>query len=74
MTTPARNTVAIDPMKLLLTDSAYLKWVEGHNPHTPSGKEIEQFVGRLSVEDKTASAKRATEIEALARVVIEAAK
>jgi len=52
MTTPARNTVAIDPMKLLLTDSAYLKWVEGHNPHTPSGKEIEQFVGRLSWKTK----------------------
>lgn len=72
--TTARSIVAIDPMKLLLTDSAYLMWIKGHYPHTPSGKEIEQFVASLTAEEKKASTKRAAKIEVLASAVIKAAR
>lgn len=50
--------VAIDPMALLLPDSVYVKWVEGHHPHTP--EVFERFVrGLRPVEQRVVSARAA---------------
>lgn len=61
---------AIDPMALILSGKAYLIWVELKHPHT--AKQIREFVGTLSREDREHLAKNATALAAFSRNVQEA--
>lgn len=57
-----RHDVAIDPMALLLPNSVYVKWVEGHHPHTP--EQFERFVRGLRPSERRLVAKRAADLHA----------
>ena len=63
---------AIDPMALILSERAYLIWVELHNPHVPKVAEIQESLRSLSAEEKTSILTRARTIAAFGRAVEEA--
>jgi hypothetical protein len=63
---------AIDPMALILSERAYLIWVEIHNPHVPKVAEIQEALRSLSAEEKTSILTRARTLSAFGRAVEEA--
>ncbi len=60
---------AIDPMALILSEKAYLIWVELHHPHTPDVATIEQVFERLSPEERMVATAKAAELAAYGKAV-----
>lgn len=50
---------AVDPMYLILSGSAYLKWVEQHHPHEPKVAEIRAALRRMTSQERKAALSRA---------------
>jgi hypothetical protein len=63
---------AIDPMYLLLSGGAYLRWVEQHHPHELKVAEIEAALRAMTAEEQDAALSRAQALVAHGRAVEEA--
>lgn len=63
---------AIDPMALILTNEAYLKWVELHHPHEPVLSRVGEVVKSLSEKDKKFALARAKALAAYGNAAAEA--
>ncbi|MHB8628176.1 MAG: hypothetical protein ACYDBJ_23505 [Aggregatilineales bacterium] len=61
-----RQFVAIDPMALLLSEKAYLIWVELHHPHV---EDVAKAVATLTNEEKQATLARANMLIAYGEAV-----
>ena len=64
---------AIDPMALILSERAYLIWVEIHHPHEPALKALETLFQSMSAEEQKATLNRAKAVGAWAKAVETAA-
>jgi hypothetical protein len=51
--------LSIDPMALVLTEKAYLAWVEGHHPHELKVSEIQAAPRTMTPEEQNAALSRA---------------
>jgi hypothetical protein len=60
---------AVDPMSLILSASAYLIWVEEHNPHVPKPADIEAALRGLAPEEQSAALARARALVAFGESV-----
>ncbi len=65
------NYAAIDPMALILSDRAYLIWVEIHHPNEPALSKVPEIVQPLTVEEKKFARARATAMIAYGKAVEE---
>ena len=63
---------AIDPMALILSDEAYLIWVELHHPNEPALSRVGEVVKSLSEKDKKLALARAKAMTAYGNAVVEA--
>jgi hypothetical protein len=63
---------AVDPMYLILSGSAYLRWVEQHHPHELKVAEIEAALRGMTAEEQDAALSRARTLAAHGRAVEEA--
>jgi hypothetical protein len=63
---------AIDPMYLILSGSAYLKWVEQHHPHEPKVADIRAALGGMTGQERNAALRRAQTLIEHGRAVEEA--
>jgi len=63
---------AIDPMYLILSGSAYLRWVEQHHPHEPKVAEIRAALHEMPPEERRAATHRAKTLVRLGQAVEEA--
>lgn len=63
---------AVDPMYLILSGSAYLRWVEQHHPHELKVAEIEAALRAMTAEEQDAALSRARALVAHGRAVEEA--
>jgi hypothetical protein len=50
---------SIDPMALILSGSAYLRWVEAHHPHEPKVSEVQAALQSMTPEEQNAALSRA---------------
>jgi hypothetical protein len=64
--------VAIDPMALVLSEKAYLIYVEMKHPHEPALDAVRQMVKRLSADDKRVAIAQAKSLAEYGRAVLEA--
>ena len=64
---------AIDPMALILSEKAYLIWVEIHHPHEPALAALEKVFQSLPAEEQRATLNRAKAVGAWAKAVETAA-
>ncbi|MBX9868472.1 MAG: hypothetical protein K2X63_01615 [Burkholderiaceae bacterium] len=62
---------AIDPMALILSDHAYLTWVEMHHPHEPALSKIGEVVRSLPAEEKRFALAKAKSFIAYGKAVEE---
>lgn len=62
---------AIDPMAMILSDRAYLIWVEMHHPHEPALSKVGEVVKSLTVEEKKFALARAKAFIAYGKAVEE---
>ncbi len=65
------NYAAIDPMALILSDRAYLIWVEIHHPNEPALSKVAEVIKSLTAEEKKFAHARATAMIAYGRAVEE---
>lgn len=65
------HEVAIDPVALVLPNGIYVKWAEGHHPHTP--EQLERFLRGLRPAELQLVSKRATELRDLSAEIERAA-
>jgi hypothetical protein len=63
---------AIDPMALILSGEAYLKWVEMHHPNEPALTKVGDAVKTLSASDKKFALAKAGAMVAYGRAATEA--
>ena len=64
---------AIDPMAMILSSSAYLRWIEWKYPHLPKVEEIAEFLRGMTPEEQQATVNRAKALAAYGTVVEQAA-
>ena len=62
---------AIDPMALILSDRAYLIWVQIHHPDDPALPKVAEVVKSLTVEEKKFALARAKALTAYGKAVEE---
>ncbi len=62
---------AIDPMALILSDRAYLIWVEIHHPNEPALTKVAEVVKSLTTEEKKFALARAKSLIAYGKAVEE---
>jgi hypothetical protein len=62
---------AIDPMSLILSDRAYLIWVELHHPNEPALSKVAEIVKSLSPEEKKVALAKASALIAYGKSVEE---
>jgi hypothetical protein len=67
------NYAAIDPMALILSEKAYLIWVEIHHPHVPAVEDLGKLFKRMSAAEGKAVLARAKTVAAYAKAVQDAA-
>ncbi|MEJ0018558.1 MAG: hypothetical protein WDN25_18760 [Acetobacteraceae bacterium] len=65
--------VAIDPMALVLSDKAYLIYVELKHPHVPALDAVKQTMQRLSADDRRLAVAQAKSLAEYGRAVLDAA-
>lgn len=65
------NYAAIDPMALVLSERAYLIWVELHHPHEPAIGKIDELVKKLSPEEKRLAHAKAQDFIAYGKAIEE---
>jgi hypothetical protein len=72
---PARRVsgVAVDPMSLILSETAYLIWAEAHHPHVPQVADIAAVLRAMPAEQRTFAIARARVLGEYAKAVLEAA-
>ena len=63
---------AIDPMALILSGSAYLKWVEQHHPHEPKVADIRAALQGMTPQDQRAVRSRANTLVEYGKALEEA--
>ena len=68
------SIVAIDPLAMILTGDAYLKWVEMHHPHVPKVAEIRKAMTGMSTEERNFVRARVRTLGAFVKAVEEAAE
>jgi hypothetical protein len=59
----------IDPMAMVLSEAAYLIWVERHHPNTPLVAQLEQIALGMSVAERNATLGRARTLASYGNVV-----
>jgi len=64
---------AVDPMYLILSGSAYLRWVEQHHPHELDVAEIRAALQAMTPQERSAAVSRARTLAAHGKAVEEAA-
>jgi len=64
---------AVDPMYLILSGSAYLRWVEGHHPHEPAVAEIRAALRAMTHQERNTAVGRARSLVAYGKAVEAAA-
>lgn len=62
---------AIDPMALILSDRAYLIWVEIHHPNEPPLSKVAEVVKSLTAEERKFALARAAALSAYGKAVEE---
>ena len=62
---------AIDPMALILSERAYLIWVELHHPHEPALGKVGELVKNLSPEEKRLAHAKAKDFIAYGKAIEE---
>lgn len=62
---------AIDPMALILSTDAYLKWVEIHHPREPALPKVAEVVKSLNADEKKVALARAKVLIAYGKAVVE---
>ena len=63
---------AIDPMALILSERAYLIWVEIHHPNEPALSRVAEVVKSLSAEERRFAQSRAAALAAYGQAVQQA--
>ena len=63
---------AIDPMAMILSEQAYLRWVELKHPHLPSVAEVQQALRSATPQEKAATLDRARTLAEHGKVVEQA--
>jgi hypothetical protein len=63
---------AIDPMYLILSGSAYLRWVQQHYPHVPKVADIVAVLQRVSPDEQKATLNRAKTLVEYGKAIEEA--
>jgi hypothetical protein len=66
--------VAIDPLAMILTNDAYLRWVEIHHPRAPKVDEIREAMAGMSTEERDFVRARVRTLGAFVKAVDEAAE
>jgi hypothetical protein len=64
---------AIDPMSLILSEEAYLIWLEIHYPHNPNIAKIEQVIKGLSPAERNKAVANAQKVSEYCKAFIETA-
>ncbi len=64
--------VAIDPMALVLSEKAYLIYVELKHPHVPAVDAIKQTMQKLSADDKKLALAQAKSLADYGQAVLQA--
>ena len=65
-------SAAIDPMSMILSEKAYLIWVELKHPHVPSVSEVQKALQNATAEEKSTMLHRAQTVAAHAKAVEQA--
>jgi hypothetical protein len=68
------SAVAVDPMSLILSETAYLIWAEMHHPHVPDVADIAAALRAMPAGQRTFAIARARVLGDYAKGVLEAAK
>ena len=63
---------AVDPMSVILSDEAYLRWVEMHHPDEPLLRKVADVVRSLTGDEKKFALARARALAAYGHAVVEA--
>jgi hypothetical protein len=66
------NERTIDPMSLILSETAYRIWVEQHHPHEPKVAEIRAVLQTLTHEEQSTALTRAKTLVQYGNAVKEA--
>jgi hypothetical protein len=66
--------LAIDPMALILSETAYLVWVEQHFPHVPKVAEIQAALRVMTPQERKAALSKARTMAAYGKAVEAAIK
>ena len=70
---PAKSIpVAIDPMRLVLSDAAYAIWAEAKHPHVPDVAAVQKIVAIMSIAERKATLSRAETMAVYGNAVTEA--
>ena len=70
---PAKSIpVAIDPMRLVLSDAAYAIWAEAKHPHVPDVAAVQKIVAIMSAAERKATLSRAETMAVYGNAVTEA--
>jgi predicted HAD superfamily Cof-like phosphohydrolase len=64
---------AIDPMAMILSSAAYLRWIEWKHPHVPKVEEIAEFLRAMTPDEKEVAVSRAKSLAAYGKAVEQAA-
>lgn len=68
MIDPSKYT-AVDPMALMLSNKAYLIWIQIHHPHEPALSKIAELTRSLTQEEKVFALARAKTLVAYGRAM-----
>lgn len=63
---------AIDPMAMILSEQAYLRWVELKHPHVPNVAEVQQALRTATPDEKSTILNRAKTLAEHGKVVEQA--
>ncbi len=69
---PGAGELAVDPMALILSGSAYLRWVEEHHPHVPKVSDIRAALERMTPHEREVARSRAKSLAEYGKAVEEA--
>lgn len=64
--------IAVDPMALILSGSAYVKWVEQKNPHGPNAASVRAAARGMTAQERKATLGRAKSLIEYGKAVEEA--
>ena len=70
---PKSMLAAVDPMSMILSNKAYLIWVEMHHPHEPSIAAIQATLKTMTPQERRSTIARAKELAAYGNAFEEAA-